>query len=140
MDISNLYIPNVTTWIKYYQDSINKHTFNGKKRNQRGGSLVSGAKTIITPIENKKKNESSQMDVNDVPVKIISPAQAVVEQASTEIEHLAHVKNGIKRKHKSKTVRRGNKRQRLRIKGSHKKKKKRRLLKKKKQIVKEKKA
>ncbi|VDI45061.1 Hypothetical predicted protein [Mytilus galloprovincialis] len=84
MDISNLYIPNVTTWIKYYQDSINKHTFNGEKRNQRGGSLVSGAKTIITPIENNKKNESSQMDVNDVPVKIISPAQAVVEQASTK--------------------------------------------------------
>ncbi|CAC5365504.1 unnamed protein product [Mytilus coruscus] len=132
MDVSNLYVPNVTKWIKYYQDTINKHTLNGKHRNQRGGSLVSGAKTFITPIEYNKKNTPSQMEVSDVPVKIISPAQAVVEQASTEIDHKTHVKKGIKRKHKSKSIRKEIKHRRLRIKNSNKKKSRKRLLKKKK--------
>ncbi|CAC5398040.1 unnamed protein product [Mytilus coruscus] len=46
------------------------------------------------------------MEVSDVPVKIISPAQAVVEQASTEIDHKTYAKKGIKRKRKSKSIRR----------------------------------
>ncbi|CAC5365518.1 unnamed protein product [Mytilus coruscus] len=128
MDVSNLYVPNVTKWIKYYQDTINKHTLNGKHRNQ----LVSGAKTFIVPIEYKKKNTHSQMEVSDVPVKIISPVQAVAEQASTNIDHKTHVKKGIKRKHKSKSIRKESKHRRLRIKISNKKKSRKRLLKKKK--------
>lgn len=132
MDVSSLYVPDVTKWIKYYQDTINKHTLNRKHRKQIGGSLVSRAKTFITPIEYKKKNTPSQMEVSDVPVKIISPAQAAVEQASTEIAHKTHVKKGLKRNRKSKLIRKGNKHRRLRIKNSNKKKSRKRLLKKKK--------
>jgi len=45
MDVSNMYVPNASKWIQYYMDGLKRHTFNGKNRNQRGGSLVSGAKT-----------------------------------------------------------------------------------------------
>ena len=126
-----MYVPNVTNWIKYYKDSLNRHTFNGKNRNQRGGSLVSGAKTIISPIEYVKAEVPSKMDVDEVPVKIISPAQAAVEQASTEIERKAHVKKGVKRRPKTKQSRSVNKRRRLKAK-TPKKKGNRKLQKKKK--------
>ena len=96
MDTSKMYVPNASKWIQYYKDSLKRHTFNGKNRNQRGGSLVSGAKTAISPIEYGKPEVPPKMQVDEVPVKIISPAQAAVEQASTEIERKAHVKRGVK--------------------------------------------
>jgi hypothetical protein len=43
---------------------------------------VGGARTNIIPIEEKKKTKEPQrIEINDVPVKIISPSLAVVEQA-----------------------------------------------------------
>ena len=94
----------------------------GKKRNQKGGSLVSGAKTVITPIEYGKTHTPSQIEISDVPVKIISPAQAAVDQAKTEMDHKAHVKRCIKRKLNSKSTRRRSKRRRLNFKTQKRKK------------------
>lgn len=92
-----------------------------KNRNPRGGSLVSGAKTIISWIEYAKSEVSPNMQGDDVPVKIISPAQAAVEQASTEIERKAHAKRGVKRRRKAKQSRSGSKRRRLKTKTPKKK-------------------
>lgn len=129
-----MYVPNASKWIQYYKDSLKRHTFNGKNRNQRGGSLVSGAKTVISPIEYGKSEVSPKIEVDEVPVKIISPAQAAVEQASTEIKHRAHVKRRVKRRHKTKQLRPGKKRRRLKVKAPKKKKKENRKLQKKKKI------
>jgi len=112
MDVSNLYVPNAAKWIQYYKDNINLHTLNGMKRNQRGGSFVGGAKTVISPIE-YKKHAPSQMEITEVPVKIVSPAQAAVDQAKTEIDSKAHVKRGLKRKRKAKSPRKGGKRRHI---------------------------
>lgn len=91
MDASKLYVPDASKWIEFYKNS---YLQNKKRKNQFGGSIVGGAKTNIIPIEQKKKiGEPQQTEINDVPVKIISPAQAVVEQAETEIE-----RQGLKRK------------------------------------------
>ena len=44
-------------------------------------------KTYIIPIEEKKKiGEPDRKEINDVPIKIISPSPAVIEQAETAIE------------------------------------------------------
>lgn len=126
-----MYVPNASKWIQYYKDSLKRHTFNGKNRNQRGGSLVSGAKTVISPIEYGKSEVSPKIEVDEVPVKIISPAQAAVEQASTEIKHRAHVKRRVKRRHKTRQLRPGKKRRRLKVKAPKKKKDNRKLQKKK---------
>jgi len=66
MDVSNMYVPNASKWIQYYKDSLKRHTLNGKNRNQRGGSLVSGAKTVISPIEYGKSEPSPKMEVDKV--------------------------------------------------------------------------
>ena len=77
---------------------------------------MGGVKTSIIPIEDKKKiREPEKKEINDVPIKIISPSQAVVEQAETEIErrclkrktehHKAH--NNAKRA-KVKTIQKNN--------------------------------
>lgn len=105
MDVSNLYVHNAAKWIQYYKDNIN-----GMKRNQRGGSFVGGAKTMISPIE-YKKHAPSQMEITEVPVKIVSPAQAAVDQAKTEID--SNVKRGLKRKRKAKSPRKGGKRRHI---------------------------
>lgn len=115
MDVSNLYVPNAAKWIQYYKDNINLHTSNGMKRNQRGGSFVGGAKTVISPIE-YKKHAPSQMEITEVPVKIVSPSQAAVDQAKTEIDSKAHVKRGLKRKRKVKYHRKGAKRRHIKTK------------------------
>lgn len=114
MDVSSMYIPNSSKWIEFYRNSLKGHLFNGRNRNQKGGSLVSGAKTIISPIEYGKSTPTSKMEIDEVPVKIISPAQAAVELASTEIDRMTHVK----RRHKTKKIRLGNKRRRLKTKSS----------------------
>jgi len=111
-----MYVPNASNWIRYYKDTLKMHTFNGKNRNQRGGSLVSGAKTVISPIDYGKSDVTPKTEIGEVPVKIISPSQAAVEQASTELQHKAHVKRGIKRRRKTKPPRSGSKRRRLKVK------------------------
>jgi hypothetical protein len=64
-----------------FPSSLKNSNLHGKKRGtQFGGSIVGGARTNIIPIEEKKKKkEPRRMEINDVPVKIISPSQAVVE-------------------------------------------------------------
>ena len=97
MDASKLCVPDTSKWIEFYKNS-NLH--DKKRGTQFGGSIVGGARTNIIPIEQKKKTKEPQrMEINDVPVKIISPSQAVVEQEETEIK-----RQGLKRKtepHKS---------------------------------------
>lgn len=132
MDVSNMYIPNASKWIQYYKDGLKKHTFSGKIRNQRGGSLVSGAKTNVSPIDYVKSGIPSKMEVDEVPVKIISPAQAAVEQASEEIKHKAHVKRSVKRRRKTKPLKSGNKHRRRKAGAPIKKKRGRELKKNKK--------
>ena len=84
MTVSKLYVPDTSKWIEFYRNS-NLHE--KKRGTQFGGSKVGGAKTNIIPIEEKKKTKEPQrMEINDVPVKIISPSLAVVEQAETEIK------------------------------------------------------
>ena len=74
------------TWIEFYKNS---YLQNKRRNNQFGRSIVGGVKTSIIPIEDKKKiREPERKEINDVPIKIISPSQAVVEQAETEIERL----------------------------------------------------
>ena len=91
MDASKLYVPDVSKWIDFYKNS---YLQNKKRNNQFGGSIVGGVKTSIIPIENKKKiREPERKEINDVPIKIKSPSQAVVEHAETEIK-----RQGIKRK------------------------------------------
>ena len=91
MNASKLYVPDVSMWIDFYK---NCYLQNKKRNNQFGGSIVGGVKASIIPIEDKKKiREPERKEINDVPIEIISPSQAVVEQAETEIE-----RQGLKRK------------------------------------------
>lgn len=91
MDASKLYVPEASKWIEFYKNS---YLHNKKNGTQFGGSIVGGVRTNIIPIEEKKETtEPPRMEINDVPVKIISLSQAVVEQAETEIE-----RQGLKRK------------------------------------------
>lgn len=77
MDASKLYVPDTSKWIEFYKNS-NLH--DKMRGTQFGGSIVGGARTNIIPIEQKKKTKEPQrMEINDVPVKIISPSQTVVE-------------------------------------------------------------
>lgn len=118
MDVSNMYIPNTAKWIEYYKKNNpqNRISFHHKRKGgQRGRSLVSGANTYITPIE-WKTNTNQQKDSSDVPIKIISPSQAVVEQAKTEIGRESHIGRGIKRKQKQKGVSKTNKRRKVKTK------------------------
>ena len=72
------------TWIEFYKNS---YLQNKRRNNQFGRSIVAGVKTSIIPIEDKKKiREPERKEINDVPIKIISPSQALVEQAETKIE------------------------------------------------------
>ena len=91
MDMSNLYVPDSKKWVDFYWDSyVNRN---------KTGSQIGGAnskKSSIHPIERPPENNESQ---TEGPVKIISPAQAVVEQAETEIK-----RKGLKRKQKCKTT------------------------------------
>jgi len=97
MDASKLYVPDVSKWIDFYKNS---YLQNKKRNSQFGGSIVGGVKTRIIPIEDKKKiGEPERKEINDVPIKIISPSQAVVEQAETEIE-----RQGLKRKREPRTA------------------------------------
>jgi len=94
MDTSKLYVPDVSKWIYFYKNS---YLQNKKRNNKFGGSIVGGVKTSIIPIEDKKKiREPERKEINDVRCKIISPSQAVVEQAETEIE-----RHGLKRKNRT---------------------------------------
>lgn len=84
IDASKLYVPEASKWIEFYKNS---YLHNKKNGTQFGGSIVGGVKTRIIPIEDKKKfGELERKEINDVPINIISPSQAVVEQAETEIE------------------------------------------------------
>jgi len=84
MDASKLYVPVASKWIAFYRNSYIR---NKKRSTQFGGSIVGTTKTYIIPIEEKKKiGEPERKEINNVPINIISPSQAVVEQAETEIE------------------------------------------------------
>lgn len=135
MDVSTMYVPNASKWMQYYKDGIQRYTLSGKKRNQRGGSIVGSAKTVISPIEYVKQHTQSKMEIDDIPVKIISPAQATVEQASTEIEHKTHVNKGIKRQRKTRSFRSNSKRRRLKTKKTNRKKGNKKLRTKKKKKI-----
>ena len=83
MDASKLYIPDASKCVEFYK---NRHLQNKTRRTQFGGSILGGVKANIIPIEEVKKiKEPQRTEINDVQVKIISPSQAVVEQAETEI-------------------------------------------------------
>ena len=91
MDASKLYVPDVTKWIDFCKNSCLQ---NKKRNNQFGGSIVGGIKTSIISIENKEKiKEPERKKISDVPIKIILPSQAVVEQAETEIKRQGLKKN-----------------------------------------------
>lgn len=82
MDVSDLYIPNASKWIEFYKSGGQLKI---RRKNQTGGSFISPGKTDIIPIESIK-TPNTQTQITDVPVKIISPAQATVDQAKTEID------------------------------------------------------
>lgn len=109
MDVSNMYVPDPEKWLKFYKD--NTHHQNIRNRHQKGGSLVIGGQTEITPIE-IKKNPTAKTEISNVPVKIVSPSQAVVDQAKTEINRKTKSKRLLKGKRKHKSRSRTGKRQR----------------------------
>lgn len=101
MDVSNLYVPDSKKWIDFYWNNYVNH----KNSEQFGGSLTYRGKPSIHPIEPPPRIKETQ---EEVPVKIISPAQAVVEQAETEIK-----RQGLKRRAKCQTTSQRGKRLRV---------------------------
>jgi hypothetical protein len=94
MSISDLYIPNVDKWLQYYKNRgpgrISEH--------QKGGSFVrGGGKETVVPIEKTTKVKQHNQEINEIPVKIVSPAQATVDQAKSEIARAQSTKSSLKR-------------------------------------------
>lgn len=73
-----MYIPDAVKWLQFYKDNLQNHKH--KRKNQKGGSLVNGGQSEIAPIE-FKGNPGTQMEISKVPVKIVSPSQAVVDSS-----------------------------------------------------------
>ena len=107
MDVSNLYVPDSKKWIEFYKTN---YVHDQRKVGQFGGSIVGGIKSSIQPIERPARNKEAQ---KDVPVKIMSPAQAVVEQAEMEIKRQF---KGMKRRQKCETTSKDDKRRRVKTK------------------------
>lgn len=105
MDVSNLYVPDSKKWIDFYKASF---AHGQRQVGQFGGSIAGGMKSRIQPIERPARKKDVQ---SDVPVKIVSPAQAVVEQAETEIR-----RQGMKRRRKCETTIKEDKRRRVKTK------------------------
>ena len=82
-----MYIPNPEKWVQYYQSvangNVNPYTDRMLKKTQTGGSL--NRDDFMIPIGNQK-NGSSQSR-SDVQLKLVSPAQQVVDQAKEEMKH-----------------------------------------------------
>ena len=78
---------------------INQSGFGVRK--QVGGSLIGSQGTFIVPIEDAARVENYDSS-NTVKVKLISPAQQVVEQAKSEIIDIPKAKRTLKRNSKSK--------------------------------------
>ena len=105
MDISNLYVPNVENWMKYYKDAGNgksaAHVIH-KNIKQRGGSITGHSAQFIMPIPSSSespKSSKSELDVN-----LVSPVQQTVEQAKSEINRLDKRKRNFSTSRKRKTV------------------------------------
>jgi len=91
--------PENIPWKKYFVEQA--ETLQGKKSGKKltrythasvGGGLASGgAKTVLTKVSMVK---TSRKDQDPVTVNMTSPAEATVEQAKSEIEHM--IKSGDK--------------------------------------------
>lgn len=112
MAVSDLYIPNASKWIEFYKSG---GQLKKRRKNQTGGSFTSPGKTDIIPIESIK-TPNTQTQITDVPVKIISPAQATVDQAKTEIDRKNKKKNSIKKKRQYKSHNRVKRRRPVKVK------------------------
>jgi len=99
--MERLYIPNAQKWVQYYGNMakgnrnlyVNQNGFG--KRKQIGGSLVGSQGTYMIPVEDTASINGHDSK-NPMTIKLVSPAQQIVEQAKSEIADTP--KKGIKRK------------------------------------------
>lgn len=90
MDVANLYVPQIEKWTKYY-DKVANGSYNSytdhmdRGVNQRGGSIAGSADGFMVPIDKHAKNQTAQIDNNQVSVQMVSPAQMTTEQAKQEL-------------------------------------------------------
>lgn len=99
--MERLYIPNAQKWVQYYGNMAkgNRNLYvnqNGYgKRKQIGGSLVGSQGTYMIPVEDTASINGHDSK-NSMTIKLVSPAQQIVEQAKSEIADTP--KKGTKRK------------------------------------------
>lgn len=95
MNVSKLYVPDISRWIDFYK---NNYLQNKKRNIQFGGSIVGGVKTRIKPIEdNKKIEEPERQDIKNVPIKIRSPSHRIAHNNTKRAKAKTNQKNNNKR-------------------------------------------
>lgn len=100
MDPKHFYVPDHQKWLKYYERlGQAKKTDVKIKKNQTGGSIAKMAAKLVTPIESiAKPRDDKDKEKEPVIVNLISPSEATVQQAESELaRETEHIK-GAKRK------------------------------------------
>ncbi|CAC5392369.1 unnamed protein product [Mytilus coruscus] len=91
--MNKMYVPNVGSWINYYEKSDRKGHYNTNKGQKQigGGSLIGTSKSSITPIGIPTKTPSDEK----VNIQLVSPIQQTDEMAKDMVER---EKKTLKRK------------------------------------------
>jgi len=96
----NYYIPDPQKWVRYYEqltkEEYNPHMNNSNRKNiQKGGSLNNSTVGFMDPIDHKPIQQTSSK------IKVVSPAQQIVEQAKSEIDRSSSTSTRTKRRRQS---------------------------------------
>lgn len=101
MDFKRLYLPDHQKWLKYYQARGVKTSEvagnNKRKRHQIGGSIGKSYTPRVIPIESKTEKLITKSD-DPIQINLVSPAEATVQQAESELSREAEELKHIKRK------------------------------------------
>jgi len=92
----NYYIPDPQKWVRYYEqltkEEYNPHMNNSNRKNiQKGGSLNNSTVGFMDPIDHKPIQQTSSK------IKVVSPAQQIVEQPKSEIDRSTSTSTRTKR-------------------------------------------
>lgn len=103
MDSKNLYVPDHRKWLKYYDKFARSQKTDAKiKKNQTGGSIGKMGEKRLTPIESRAlPRDDKHKEKDPLVVNLISPAEATVQQAESELSRDTERKKGVKRKDSS---------------------------------------
>lgn len=103
MDPKYLYVPDHQKWLKYYEKLGQARKTDAKiKKNQTGGSIAKMAAKHMSPIESRAvPRDDKDKEKESLIVNLISPAEATVQQAESELTRETEHKKGIKRKSSS---------------------------------------